>query len=682
MTTSPMDVTQQIRLYDHAGRPMEHSNMRHGSMESYARADTYRELAAIINHENGTGPFSATNARRPFLNSVWVYACVTMIAQSFSQIPLWFGKKSTTTKGRKKGFQQITSHPMLDLLEQPNSLMTKETFFETWITNLLTGGNVWIYIDEPTSTGIPRSLMVMGISQVRPNREKKTGRLLSWLVRLGSGKEQEVPLDDMIHTKLATPYDLVMGLPPVASMQAQLDADYARTMFDRAFFRNNASPDAVLIYRNGVLSQDQRSAIRESWDEFHQGVEKAGGLAVIGGDFDFKVWGVSHSQSQFIENRSFTREEVASAFHTPILLLNATRGGALTREAMDAAQVSFYDHAVFPNMKRFTTPFNIRIVRKTFPDMMLDFDIDTLPVMTAYLESKSKVLDKLVKNGIPLNEALTMLDISIDPIEGGEKGYLPGNYVPVPALSKITKMVPPSATPNTPPGPRPPSPKQAPTRLNVSAERIVHEIDDNALVIRLKSKIKRILFNLRAESLKNESRENPFNLVSAKRAWVRAVLPIASAAMQDTLERHSGHQGILDHILTLSDSEQDQIFSDLTRFVDKIEFKNPLVMSELERLVARSTEFLDAAWTDITDGCEASQVFRSLNGLARIIAEDTIRWCRNAGIYTTRPDYYRNNPHRCADNYQDRSYRYPGDALASLGEVLECRHVLPIGGIQ
>lgn len=633
---------------------------------------SYREMAAILNNDQGIS--QNVSARRPFQQSVWVYACVTLIAQSFCQIPVWLGKKSRRTGGRKRGFEQILSHPILDLLEQPNDLMTREVFFETMLTYLMTGGNVWIYIDEPTSMGLPRSLMVMSVYNVRPNKDPKTGRLLSWFIKIGPGKEQEVGLEDMIHIKLPTPYDPIMGLPPTAAMQAQLDADYARTIFDRAFFRNNASPDAVLIYRNGILSPDQRTQIRESWDEFHQGVEKAGGVAVIGGDFDFKVWGVSHSQSQFIENRSFTREEVASAYKTPVLLLNATRGGALTREALDASQVVFHEHAVFPNMRRFTTPFNIRIVRPYDPNLLFDFDIDALPVMTAYLQAKATVFDKLVKNGTPPNIAKDLLDINMDDIEGGDKGYLPGNYVPIDALQNAKVMAPPAATPNAAPGKRPPSPKQAgggrAREISFSPEEnfSLEAPTNNLLVHHLRGKLKGTLFRLRAETLRNDRIENPFNLVAAKRTWIRKVLPVAAASMQDTFERIDGQPGVVARLSALTYQEQEEAFRELDKFVEKISFASPSVMRELERLVARSTQVIDDAWTGLSSGREVGSIFRTLNGVSRLIAEDIVRWTRNAALFTRYPKESR---HECGG----ASFRYPGDALASLEEVLECRHV-------
>lgn len=643
-------------LYDPSGNPL-HIETR------TAENLTYKDIAQIMSHEAGFYQ-GGTTARRPFEQSVWVYGCVTIIAQSFAQIPLWLGKKATVTKGRKRGFQQISSHPILDLLEQPNEYMTKETFLESWITYLLTGGNVWIYIDEQDSTGLPRSLMVMGVGQVRPKIDPVTGKLQSWLIRTGPNRENEVGLDEMIHTRLPTPYNFTMGLPPVAAMQAQLDADYARTIFDRAFFRNNASPDAVLIHKMGPLSKQQREQIRQSWNEFHQGVERAGGLAVIGGDYDFKIWGVSHSQSQFIENRAFTREEVGTAYKVPVLLLNAVRGGALSRESMESAEMSLYDHAVFPNCNRFTSPLNQRLIRQIDPNLILDFDRDTLPVMTAYLKTKSEVLDKLVKNGVPLNEAIVMLDINIDPIEGGDKGYLPGNYVPVPALEKVKTMQPPQATPNTPAGPRAPKPKQAGSRV---AQKKEFNFSDNSVVAQpLRSKLKRIMFNLRAESLREHSQENPFNLVAAKRAWARAILPYCAVVMQDTKDILRGNMGCMQRLQALPDASRAEALREVQRFSSKIDLGNPRLNGELELLVLRSTEMLDSIWNKLRMGADPYDTFQKLGGVAREIGVDTLRWTRNAAVYVAQEI---NEEHVC----RDYSGRYAGDARIPLAKVLDCR---------
>lgn len=603
---------QQVRILDHRGKIMERSDTNL----------TYKDIAAIIAHENRAT--YGEGARQPFSQNVWVYACINMIAQSFSQIPIGLWIRSPGAKSRKRGYRMLDTHPILDLLEQPNEYETRETFLEAWVCYLLTGGNVWIYKDEFNSMGIPRSLILYGIDCVQPLLNSDKTELLAWKLKIKPGKFVNIPLEDMIHFKLPNPYNKWMGMPPHVAAQLQLDADRARTVFDKAFFANNASPDAVLIYKPGPLGEDQRSEIRASWNEFHQGAERAGGLAVVGGDFDFKQWGVSHAQSQFLQNRQFTREEIASIYCVPVNLLNASqKAGNLTREGLAVSQRMLYDFGILPHIRRFITPMNISLTKKISPDLLLDFDVDTLPVMSEFLRQKAEVLNNLVKNGVPLNQAILMLDLSIDPISGGDKGYLVSNMAPLEALAKITEI--------KPKIPDPTSTKQPPKRTVEEYEERDNddesgedgETEGGFFVTRLRPKIKRFLFTLRTEVRTTNDSRNPFNLVSARKEWVKTIYPICLSAMQYGLDSR-----LIDKVKLFDKDKIDKFFRELQIRSKTVRLSNESANTKLGEILTRSICIIDDIWSRSKQNTEE---FDKLNIKSRDLATEMVLSCINAG---------------------------------------------------
>jgi len=639
-----------------------------------ARSDGYRKMASIIEHEFGMRPQGNTDSSNPIAENVWAYACVTLTAQSWAQMPRGMWKKSTKTGGTRKGFVEIDDHPVLDLFDRPNKKQSGEDFFTQWMTLLLTYGNVWIELGERTSKGYPSELFVWGGDKIGPIRDKDTGELLAWSIKLANGRYKAASLDDFLHTRLPNPYDDVMGLPPLAAAKLSLDADKARQIYDKAFFGNNASPDAVLIYKGGHLTDEQKEQIRASWTEYHQGPHRAGGMAVLPGDFEFKQWGLSHSVTQFIQQRTFVREEVATVFGVPVNMLNAgQKGVSISKEGLSVARVTFYENAIFPKIPLFRNSFYDKIIKPIDPNLWFDFDTDKLPVMIDYLRDKALVIDTLVKNGTPLNQAFMLVDLAVDPVKGGDKGFLPGNFVPIDVLSEVKVMQPPVARPEDRPGAASgsnPSRKPQPTNKpqgQSNAEKPKQRSEDfiesiSPLLGKMKSRLGRLLFTFRAECKKNQNYKDPFNRVDAQKTWVKNILPFAYSAYV------CGYNPTTYSRLTsLSQVEFELFVEELVNSSEGFTLPSKVEAADLEEIVLRSTEIIDTLWDELNVATHeddfsnnVTRVFTKIHPFAREVSKVLLTSCFNAGRYhlaVKRKDTLSVSNPNCSSNHG----RFPGD---------------------
>src|SRR6185295_2630452 len=91
----------------------------------------------------------AALAREGVMTNAVAYRCVRMIAENASSVP-WL---------LYEGASELESHPLLDLLAQPNREESGAELFTTWYGHLQTAGNA--YLEAASLRGEVRELHVL-----------------------------------------------------------------------------------------------------------------------------------------------------------------------------------------------------------------------------------------------------------------------------------------------------------------------------------------------------------------------------------------------------------------------------------------------------------------------------------------------------------------------------------------
>jgi HK97 family phage portal protein len=96
-----------------------------------------------------------TFAREGYMQNPIVYRSVRMIAEAAASIPL----------GLYEGPHEHATHPLLDLIRQPNAIQTSADFFESWYGYLLVSGNAY-------AEAVVLNSRVRELHALRPDRMK------------------------------------------------------------------------------------------------------------------------------------------------------------------------------------------------------------------------------------------------------------------------------------------------------------------------------------------------------------------------------------------------------------------------------------------------------------------------------------------------------------------------------
>jgi HK97 family phage portal protein len=284
------------------------------NIESYAR-NGYTDLYRIL---GGGGPswsgetvseVTATN-----LSTFW--ACRRIISEAGAFIPLEMMQKTRAGKFPANGVD-VPEHPLYEAVKhQPNEEMSSMVFREAEIGNLLMSGNGFAQIVRRSGTDIAIGLEPLTPGQVRMDRDKEKRRV--FIVNPGDpGAKTYTVEPNKPHAILHIIGPSVTGREGQGILQqarqsigAAISADrYASTYYARGgrqpgfikldkTFKTKAEEDAWVSDLNE--SMDGPDGYHK-WPIFQPGI-------------DFKAWGWSPQDSQFIQAREYNVPEICRWF--------------------------------------------------------------------------------------------------------------------------------------------------------------------------------------------------------------------------------------------------------------------------------------------------------------------------------------------------------------------------------
>lgn len=126
--------------------------------------------------------------------------------------------------------------------------------------------------------------------------------------------------EDVIHVALP-------GGPPLEALRRTVALEDAAATWQGESLRNGVTP-------RGAFTSDARlndaviPRLRDELTKLYAGPENGGRVAILEGGLKWQQIGLSAADAQLIDQRRFSREEVAAAFDVPLTLLGVTGSGS------------------------------------------------------------------------------------------------------------------------------------------------------------------------------------------------------------------------------------------------------------------------------------------------------------------------------------------------------------------
>lgn len=370
----------------------------------------------------------------PYRQHAVVYACIGAIATNISQVPFRLYKQ----KG--EGKETVEEGPLYDLFNNPNPLLSGEQLWEaTAIWYCLRGEAVWI-VGRENVAQVPKEVWVFDPQRFELVTDRETGLPIGWKYR--GKKEIKLALDEVIFFKAYNPYNDLRGLSPIQAAEMGIEQDWWATRHNLAFFKNAAEPGGALT-TDQELNDDQYDRIKKTWEDRHQGPDKAHRIAILEGGLKYQKITLSPRDMEFLEQRRWNREEIAMVYRVPMHVLNVYKD-IKTYAGLRVLDKVFWEQNLIPKMGYFEGA----VFSKLFSfinngQVWGEFDLSVVEALQEDFNDKVGTAHKLWQMGWPINKINERLNLGFEPVPWGDEWFVPWNLAP--ASSLVGGAAPPKA---------------------------------------------------------------------------------------------------------------------------------------------------------------------------------------------------------------------------------------------
>lgn len=248
------------------------------------------------------------------LNYSAVWAATRLLAGTGGHLPFNVYRPDGRNKEIPYGHRLQTI-----LHDAPNPEMSAMMFRAQGISQQVNAGNTYAEIERAGEK--VENLWPIHPSRVRLcrvdeyGRESASGRLVYYVYN-NDAPPTPIEADDMFHVPSMMSRDGISGLGVIAFARQTIGAGIAEEQHAAAYFGNSAIPP-IAVTHPGKPTPEARKNFRSEWNQMHQGPENAYNIALLAEGMDIKVLGISAKDSQFIESRQFSIEEVARWYGVP-----------------------------------------------------------------------------------------------------------------------------------------------------------------------------------------------------------------------------------------------------------------------------------------------------------------------------------------------------------------------------
>ena len=373
----------------------------------------------------------ADRVTSPFEQVPIVHAAVSEFAECVAglQLKLW-----RSDPREDEDAQEVTGHPLLELLARPNKWMTWSRFAYAGAVHRKTSGeDLWFLQD---SDGMPLRVdrdgvirlselkAIWPVSGARAQLEYDgLGQPMSWRYsQQRSGTYQEASYWSVVGFKDYNPELPFRGLGAVEVVRGDIELEWQALRYQDALLRNGGDPGGFLLFDGTAPTRDEQEQAQQD-AETSFGQSSAGKVRVAWGSSPkYTPNPISPKDLEYPELFRLVRQRVASSIGVPLESIgfheNATYNNITEAHREKWRKVVSYVVAV---EEVINSDFLSRLDDRQARGFVARFDLSKVKALQedqgVHVErAKALALD----TGISFNEALLLLGVETKPTDGGD----------------------------------------------------------------------------------------------------------------------------------------------------------------------------------------------------------------------------------------------------------------------
>ncbi|WP_316228362.1 MULTISPECIES: phage portal protein [unclassified Bradyrhizobium] len=298
-----------------------------------------------------------------------VYACVTIRAKDVARC-----RPSLRKVGATRDTEPVTDHPVAKLLRRPNRIQTWFEFMLQMHVAFLLRGNAYAVILRDDS-GRPQQLLpvnpdaVLVLESVDGSIFYQVNRVGLFQLAMLRDLPISIPEEDVLHLRGLT-FNMLVGANTIALARDSIGVALGLEQQVARFMANGARPSGVL-QTDKTMSADAAQRLRDQWDSFRSGLANVGRTAILEDGLKWNAMQLTGADLQLLEQRKFSREEVALWWSVPLHKLNVPAENA--RIKLDDAEQGYVNATIMPDLDAWEQKFE-QVFDLDAEDLEVDFD--------------------------------------------------------------------------------------------------------------------------------------------------------------------------------------------------------------------------------------------------------------------------------------------------------------------
>lgn len=351
---------------------------------------------------NGVAPtFSPRQSMAVFGKHAYTHACVTRAAQDVAALPV------KLLSGKGKQTTEIDESPVLELFEQPSSIVDGYLFKEQFLVDLMMTGNVYILIVGDLSK--PTSLYRLHPENVKiiPDPIK----MIQGFEYTDGGQSVIYPPERIIHIRNAS-WDInsggeLYGSGLVEALNEEITADINAQRMASSVSKQGR-PDVLLSPTDPADIWDRRR--RQEITQAYKAMTEHGGAMALSGQIQVETLNLSPRDLEFTALRTMVRENISAVCGVPSTVLGLPDANYATARQ---ATITYWE--IQQKRAKKLEQAMTRVAKLFDPNYRVEIDFSGVDALQAIRTEKLARITLHMENGMTASEAYAYEDLKDSP---------------------------------------------------------------------------------------------------------------------------------------------------------------------------------------------------------------------------------------------------------------------------
>ena len=348
-----------------------------------------------------------------------VFAAIRLLSDSVSTLDLDVLYRSNGSESKFR--------PLPGWVAQMNPELRNHELLGQIVTSLLLDGNAYLATLRD-QTGKVLTMSVLDPSDITPTLATDDDGYQRLTFTSGQTPGFNYTTRDITMVRGLLKPGQIEGVSPIKACREMLGLGIAVQKFGGAFFGNGALPGAV-VEVPGQLTEVGVQQLKTAWDDVHKGASNGSRLAVLTESAKFSKISLSPEDSQFLETKQATVQDVARLYGVPPHLLADASGSTSWGSGLHEQNVAFSQYSLRPLVTRVEQALTSIMRAEGIAVAYARFDLESMRRAT---NERWDTYSKAISSGIlSVDEVRQYEGLPALPDGKGETHYIALNLAPV-----------------------------------------------------------------------------------------------------------------------------------------------------------------------------------------------------------------------------------------------------------